>query len=552
MKHFFNKINSWDKAALIIILILIAVLLWEPLLTTAYFHDFTYHLRVAQNFERAGGVVTWDFWESLPSGRPHNYPPLFHLFLLLLLKFNWEIFTLIRIASFLTVVIMIFLSWWGVKLLGGSRAAFIFLVLISSATTYLMFSSIVMPASLVLAASPLLFFLVMKKRILGAAALLTLMLYTQMIFPWLIIAALMIFTFKTKNLKTGLLVIALAVILYSPWLYHIIENQQYIKYLNKEYFPYSNNITVKINLSLLILFLISIFYLIWRWRPKPLLIFGFCLLIVQLPLIFSNFPARFFSSGGFLAMSIISAGALDIFLKKYNHRSILIITIILIIATHLYYFEIYLKHSEYSIMSQPVKSLINQAIDFKRSDESSWIQIRQGTYHRIYLRLAEKIKQNSEPDEVIYAATNSLNIVSYADQYRYGIAQLFGALSNRASAHPRMPEYSWQEPLALEKSAIVIADYQKTNLVSTFKDEPTQKIADQLEKDFTLIHQENRLVVFRNNHQDTFRIEPVKPIINQYRAFILIAIFLAIIIFEIKKSQINNYPSLSEKSNQVD
>src|SRR3989338_10814800 len=43
------------------------------------FLDSYYHLAVIQGFRQHGGVALHAFWESAPAGRPHLYPPLFHL-----------------------------------------------------------------------------------------------------------------------------------------------------------------------------------------------------------------------------------------------------------------------------------------------------------------------------------------------------------------------------------------------------------------------------------------------------------------------------------------
>lgn len=43
--------------------------------------DGYYHLRVAQNMLDTGRIPLWNTWEFAPEGRPHLYPPLYHLLL---------------------------------------------------------------------------------------------------------------------------------------------------------------------------------------------------------------------------------------------------------------------------------------------------------------------------------------------------------------------------------------------------------------------------------------------------------------------------------------
>ncbi len=61
------------------------------------FMDIYYHLQVAWGFLQSGGYSGWDFWEYAPFGRPHIYPPLFHILLALLMKLRFSAILLAKL-----------------------------------------------------------------------------------------------------------------------------------------------------------------------------------------------------------------------------------------------------------------------------------------------------------------------------------------------------------------------------------------------------------------------------------------------------------------------
>jgi len=86
---FFKKIDKWDYAIFSIILVNFILLLyrWEMF---PKFIDIYYHFSVVKGFEIANGIVFHDFWEYAPGGRPHLYPPFFHILILIKYSFPKE------------------------------------------------------------------------------------------------------------------------------------------------------------------------------------------------------------------------------------------------------------------------------------------------------------------------------------------------------------------------------------------------------------------------------------------------------------------------------
>ena len=92
--------NPWGYFSKIIILAY-AVLQLLRLAIFPQFIDMYYHLQTAWGFIQAGGYSNWDFWEYAPFGRPHIYPPLFHILLALFMKLG---FGVIFLAKFWYIV----------------------------------------------------------------------------------------------------------------------------------------------------------------------------------------------------------------------------------------------------------------------------------------------------------------------------------------------------------------------------------------------------------------------------------------------------------------
>ena len=74
----FSSDQLWNLTAGLIILS-VAILSAAQWPAYPYFLDSYYHLTVIEGMRQAGGPVLHAFWESAPEGRPHLYPPLFHL-----------------------------------------------------------------------------------------------------------------------------------------------------------------------------------------------------------------------------------------------------------------------------------------------------------------------------------------------------------------------------------------------------------------------------------------------------------------------------------------
>ncbi|MGC1122391.1 MAG: hypothetical protein WBA22_14965 [Candidatus Methanofastidiosia archaeon] len=187
------------------------------------FVDIYYHASVTLSFEKAGGIVLWDFWEFAPLGRPHLYPPLLHGLMMLFSEVS-NITTVSRITSFVMFPASLGTLWWFSREVYSPRTAFYSVLVLSSCYEYFNLQSITSAAGLVLVAVPLLFYWFEKGKYLAAVVVLAGCLYTHISLGPIVVCALLLYGVLGKKALAGAKVAAGSLLLYSPWLLHIVAN----------------------------------------------------------------------------------------------------------------------------------------------------------------------------------------------------------------------------------------------------------------------------------------------------------------------------------------
>jgi hypothetical protein len=509
----------------VLIIVIIAILFWlEPVFLTLFHEDMTYHVLVAEHFDRAGGIVTHDYWESMPAGRPHNYPPLFHLFLSFFIKIGLEPYTILLLGSLLGITISLSLSWLGLRLLYNPRVALIGVIVLTSFLQYAIFLGVIAPASIVLAATPLLYYLILNKRLIGATVLLGLMFYTHAIMPWLIVGALIITGLIDSNIRrTIFIVISSALILYLPWGYHLAANLNFIKYVN-------TGIDLRsiptINISILAIFLVLLPSLLKNnGLIKQSYFFGI-LLIMQVPIFFSAYPSRFSVSGGFLCMAIILSVIIDNLLSKSRPRTVYFSISLLILMS--------LFTVEYGQYSDTLKrgfviergSIARAVSIFNRRDE---ILASRSLYTPEHLKLVSLIDQNSDANEVILGVADYFNLKPYPLERRAYFTQFFASLANRPMANPRLPESLSMTLIDLNQARIILADYRQTSDFTGRQNFNQRQIALVLDSNFKKIGQADRLVVYKNTRDTVLTTTLPAFVFNQWLAILLASLAIGVV-----------------------
>lgn len=221
-----------------LLLFFLAVFVWRTgIATPSSYTDLSYHLATAQGFSRAGGVVTWDFWESLPIGRPHNYPPLFHAILASFLNFGLKPSVAIKLMMEITLVGGLLLYSIGLIKLFGAKVSFWATFLLAFSFHFIQLSLTVMPGTIVVFLAPILFYFLFEKKWLKYCIVLLFMFYLHLFIPYIILGSLgvYLFIFDRKLFAKAITPSLIAFLFYCPWLIHIFSGGvEYIKYLDNK------------------------------------------------------------------------------------------------------------------------------------------------------------------------------------------------------------------------------------------------------------------------------------------------------------------------------
>lgn len=213
-------LSRWDLYAICIFLfvLVLQVLNWPnfPL-----FLDCYYHLSVMRGFSDAGGWVGVSFWEYAPFGRPHLYPPLFHILELAVFKLGFSPITVARLFDFLIYPFFIFVNWRILRGLFSKELAFFNLILLIS--SYPFYLAIVnnIPFTLALLFGLASFHLLHKDKFFGSVLCLALSFYTHTMMAWIVFSAILLYGFLNPRIRKPAFWVCLAACaLAAPFLYH--------------------------------------------------------------------------------------------------------------------------------------------------------------------------------------------------------------------------------------------------------------------------------------------------------------------------------------------
>lgn len=302
-------------SALIILLSLFLLVQRWPLLPN--FLDIYYHLSAALGFDKAGGLVTHAFWEYAPAGRPHLYPPLFSLIILLFIKLGFQGLFIVRLLSVIIFPCFLYVVWLFSASSFNRRAAF-FAVLIS-VSLYSLFLSILtfMPVTIAVMMGLLSFWAAQKSRVIAASIFLALSFYTYAQFSWVITISLLAYAVVARQRRDVYLrVVALGIILALPIIVYLLANRSHYHIrLAPEKF------ILEINLALIL----AVFAVREVFAKKGRYYYPLILAISALP--FSLFyPYRYVSGQGLIGLILLTAIAADRICCAFKCKSEILIT----------------------------------------------------------------------------------------------------------------------------------------------------------------------------------------------------------------------------------
>jgi len=496
--------------------------------------DLSYHMSVAQSFVRDGGVNAWETWDSLPLGRPHEYPPVFHILLTPFVAAHVASLLAIQIFNTIGLFLLFVLSWVGIIKVFNARTGFFYLLLVTSFVPLVLSMGATLPASLVFALSPFLLLLSKKKKILACIALLTLLLYTHMIFPWLVVGAFLIWAWCNKEyFKQTLRVVGVSLLLYIPWLIHIVGNVQYLRYFHPTYTANVQSISsVSFNLSVLLICILCLVILARNWKKNLIqkdISFFVALLIVSLPIAYFEF-ARYANSIGLWTMMVIiafSVSELGSLVDNGYRAKKLRISMIFLLGLSVIT-SVFINSSVHDFSLDLYHSIFVEALI--RKDGESFTQWRTGHFNAKNEALAKNIGDNTSADAIIMSVANVLDR-GYYEAYRiYVIPQLFTALSNRKMSNLRSPELYWQKGLDVRNADILLINRYQLASSSTLLGIESVDAAH----GFELIGQgDSGLLIFKNARKQNFDLPQNKIVLPLWLAWILVFGSIIFVIYSV-------------------
>ncbi|MFA5039900.1 MAG: hypothetical protein WC732_09535 [Candidatus Omnitrophota bacterium] len=183
------------------------------------FLDDYYHLSVLRGFSEAGGWVGEAFWEYAPVGRPHLYPPLWHILEWLLHSLGADLISVARLSNVLVYPFFLGSAWLLIRRQAGPRMAFwASFFLLSSESLYLAVINNI-PFTLAFCFGLLAFYALLKDRPVSSCLALTAAFYTHSLMPWLFLGALLLWGALEKRRDVWKAVFA-AFVLSLPILAH--------------------------------------------------------------------------------------------------------------------------------------------------------------------------------------------------------------------------------------------------------------------------------------------------------------------------------------------
>lgn len=181
--------------------------------------DNLYHMRVVQGIFAIHGIPYWDTWSFAPLGRPHLYPPLYHV---LIAVMSWlsrgDITAGFQSVQALALPFVYGVTWYFARWLFDSRRALLALLLIGWDCGFIVLSYMSTPSALAAAFAMLMAATFLSGHVLIASVLGAMAFYTHMGSPATILAGLVVFClWKRIEPVRWVLLLAIIFVLIVPW-----------------------------------------------------------------------------------------------------------------------------------------------------------------------------------------------------------------------------------------------------------------------------------------------------------------------------------------------
>ncbi len=222
--------GRWYDLAALAVIGLFLVLLLRVRASLPVFYDSWYHLSVIRAFFERG--FTWEaWWEYAPFGRPHLYPPLFHVAGAATLQVTGcNLLDLGRLYDVVMFPLLLLAGWGAARCFWGKRAAFATLLLLAANCALLFPASLIMmPGTVAVALWPFVFVLLLRQRPVWASLVLAVIGWLHFGMWSLAVASVALFAVVRREFfKRAILVVVTGATLVSPWLLHLYWHREFL------------------------------------------------------------------------------------------------------------------------------------------------------------------------------------------------------------------------------------------------------------------------------------------------------------------------------------
>ncbi len=386
-----------------------------------FFIDTYYHLSVLRGFHDAGGWVGRAFWEYAPVGRPHLYPPLFHLLQLVLFRCGASVLAIAKFSDALIYPAALGVIWLVLRRTWSDRLAFFALFLAASSHSFGLSLVDNPPFTLSLLLGLLSWMFLEKNKPLSSFVCLAFSFYAHSLMPWLMVSAVLCYraTQGALQFRAALAVCAAAVAAAAPLLIH---QARFLAYFESQRLVESRDVLFSPALFVLGIGGIGV----CLKRRGRYLFFG-AFVAGFLPLLLIN-PGRFFSGHGQVATILLASACLDGIWeyfqsdrrRKYFFPIFSGLALVFCAATPLVSFSPFQKGADFFLSSKFLDSLATGHRVFGSRQES--------LYDRRRIReIVGLVERAVAADEILFS------------NYNY-VGGMIGALAHRATSSAMLPE----------------------------------------------------------------------------------------------------------------
>jgi len=300
--------NPWVFAAGLLLLS-VAALAASHWPVFPYFLDSYYHLAVIRGFQQAGGPVLHAFWEAAPAGRPHLYPPLFHLIFLNGSLMGISPIVLARFWSWLSFPLLLAAAWAALSRVTTLRLACLALIALATPYSFFLGSINYLPATLALVAGLGMMLALHRKRWFAGGMFLAAGFWLHAGLPWLFALSLLFFSLvEPEYRKSCRLILLVGFIAASPWLIHLARHSSLIQLQ-----PRGED---KMLEAPVLLPALGLWGWVVAWRRKGIFRFLAVMAIGFLPMALAGYRFRFLATQGLFPCLLLAAVALDWIIER--------------------------------------------------------------------------------------------------------------------------------------------------------------------------------------------------------------------------------------------